>query len=159
MGATTRDASGLAQFVGAVCPWGKGKAVVVKLHVDMEDVCDGLSVAGIDGSSADVIQLWDIPAGTMILGAMIDVTTACTDTGSATVAIGDGDSTAGYLAATSIKTAAKTGTILTDAYGAASKVYAATDTLDLLFGGTEASINSGVFDIYLYCIMYGDYVG
>jgi len=80
------------------------------------------------------------------------VTTACTDSGTATVAVGTNAGVNTFVAATSIKTVAKTGMTTSATYGAAQMVYAATDTLDLLFGGTETDIDSGVFDVYLYCL-------
>ena len=146
--ATTHDATALSQFKGTNAPTGFGSSAIVKLHVDMS-VVPGQLAATIDGSSSDVIQLWDIPIGCHIKCVLLDVTTA--EGATATVAIGDGDSTAGYLAATSINSAAKTATLITDAYGAVGgKLYAAADTLDLLFA-TAADIDAAVFDVYVYC--------
>lgn len=149
--ATTHDATSLAYFVGSEAPWGQsgegwGRFAVLKFHVDMATVASDLA-ATIDGSSSDVIQMWDIPAGTHLLSVLLDVTTA--EGATATVAIGDGDNTAGWLAATSINATGQTGTIITDAYGAVGgKMYAATDTLDLLFA-TAADIDAAVFDVYV----------
>jgi len=149
--ATTTDCTSLAQFAGTNAPYGRGSFGVVKLHVDMSSITaeKGVTVSGAD---ADVLQVWDIPVGCMILGALLDVTTACTDSGTATVAVGTNAGVNTFVAATSIKTVAKTGMTTSATYGAAQMVYAATDTLDLLFGGTEADIDSGVFDVYLYCL-------
>ena len=146
--ATTHDATEFSQFECNGAPYGSGVFGIVKLHCDMAAIAAELA-ATVDGSASDVIQLWDIPIGTMILGVLLDVTTP--EGAAATVAVGDGDSTAGYLAATSINSVAKAGTIITDAYGAASKVYAAADTLDLLFA-TDADIDTAVFDVYVYCL-------
>lgn len=151
--ATTHDATALAQFVNQAPAWGTsgdgfGRFSVMKFHCDMGAIATSLA-ATIDGSASDVVQIWDIPVGCHILSVLLDVTTA--EGATATVAIGDGTSTAGYLAATSINAVAKTGTIITDAFGAVGgKLYAATDTLDLLFA-TAADIDTAVFDVYAIC--------
>lgn len=145
--ATTTDCTSLAQFAGTNPPYGTGYFGIVKLHCDMASIASAKSIV-INGSASDVLQVWDIPVGTQIIGCMISVTTA--EGAAATVAVGDGTNTAGYLAATSINAVAKTGMIVTDAYAAATKVYAATDTIDLLFA-TAADIDAAVFDVYLYC--------
>ena len=151
--ATTHDCTALDQFVGSEPAWGGsgdgfGRFSVMKFHVDMAAITAALA-AVVDGSASDVIQLWDIPAGTHILSVLLDVTTA--EGAAATVSIGDATSAAGFLAATSINAAAQTGTIITDAFGAVGgKMYAATDTLDLTFG-TLADIDAAVFDVYAIC--------
>jgi len=147
--ATTHDATSLGAYVGQGAPYGTGVFTILKFHVDMSSLASDLA-ATIDGSSSDVVQLWDIPVGTQILGVLLNVTTK--EGATATMAVGDGDSTAGYLAATSINSTGYTGTITTDAYGAATKVYAATDTLDLLFA-TDSDIDTAVFDLYVYALM------
>ncbi len=151
--ATTHDATSLAQFKGSEAAWGTsgegyGRFSVMKFHVDMKDVSDSLA-ATVDGSASDVLQIWDIPAGTHILSVLLDVTKA--EGATATVSIGDATSAAGFLAATSINAVAQTGTIITDAFGAVGgKMYAATDTLDLTFA-TAADIDLAVFDVYAIC--------
>jgi len=152
--ATTHDATAFAQFVSPAPSWGNagagfGNFAVMKFHVDMEAIATELA-ATVDGSSSDVLQIWDIPVGTHILSVRVDVTTA--EGATATVAVGDGDSTAGYLAAFSINAVASKMTLTTDAYGATcGRTYAATDTLDLLFA-TAADIDAAVFDVYVACI-------
>lgn len=148
--ATAHDATSLSQFKSQVPPWSGGSFKVVKLHVDLPAIVADLGIT-IDGSAGDTLKIWKAPIGCQIHGALLDVKTACTDTGTATISLGDGGAAAGYLAATSIKTVAKTGMVVGDAYGAASKVYAALSDINLTFGGTEADIDSGVFDIYLIC--------
>lgn len=156
--ATTHDCTALAQFKGTMPSWGNagngfGQFAVLKFHVDMSEVASDLA-ATIDGSASDVIQLWDIPAGTQILGVRVNVTTA--EGAAATVAVGDGDSTAGYLAAFSINAVADKMTLTSDAYGATcGRTYTDTDTLDLLFA-TAADIDAAVFDVYVACIFYGN---
>ena len=152
--ATTHDATAFAQFKGAMPAWGDsgdgwGRFSVMKFHVDMSAIAEELA-ATIDGSASDVLQIWDIPAGTHILSCLLDVTTA--EGATATVSIGDATSAAGFLAATSINSVAQTGTIITDAFGAVGgKMYAATDTLDLTFA-TAADIDAAVFDVYVICV-------
>jgi len=151
--ATTHDATALAQFLGTTPPYsfGAGRFGVMRFHVDMAAVSASLG-ATIDGSASDVVQLWDIPALTHILSVGIYLWTP--EGAAATVAIGDGDQTAGFLAAFSINGLAGTNkmTLTTDAYGATcGRTYAATDTLDLLFG-TAADIDVAVFDVFVPCI-------
>jgi hypothetical protein len=155
--ATTHNATGLDQFVAQSPAWGTsgdgfGRFSVMKFHVDMAAIAAELG-AVIDGSASDVIQLWDIPAGTHILSVMVKVTTA--EGATATDAVGDGDSAAGFLAAFSINGLAQKMTLTSDAYGATcGRTYAATDTLDLTFA-TAADIDVAVFDVYVSCIFYG----
>lgn len=155
--ATTHDGTSLAYFAGSKPAWGTtgegyGSFSVLKFHVDMSKVAADLA-ATIDGSASDVLQLWDIPAGTHILGVRVKVTTV--EGAAATVAVGDGDSTAGYLAAFSINALSDKMTLTTDAYGATcGRTYTDTDTLDLLFA-TAADIDAAVFDVYVACIFYG----
>lgn len=155
--ATTHDATALTQFVGSQPAWGNsgdgfGRFSVMKFHVDMSAVTASLA-ATVDGSASDVIQLWDIPAGTHILGVRVNVTTA--EGATATVAVGDGDSTAGFLAAFSINAVADKMTLTSDAYGSTcGRTYTDTDTLDLLFA-TDSDIDTAVFDVYVACIFYG----
>lgn len=152
--ATTHDATALFPGQSPVyggAGMGFGAFNVLKLHVDMEEISDELN-ATIDGSATDVVELWDIPQGCHINSVLMDVTTV--EGATATVAVGDGTSTAGFMAATSINALTTTtmgGTIITDAFGAVGgKLYLATDTLDLLFA-TAADIDAAVFDLYLMC--------
>ncbi len=149
--ATTHDATG--QFAGTHVPYyeGAGRFGVLRFHVDMAAVAAALG-AVVDGSASDVVQLWDIPAGTHILSVRVNVLTA--EGAAATVAVGDGDSTAGFMAALSINALAAKMTLITDAYGATcGRTYNATDTLDLLFA-TAADIDLAVFDVYVACIFF-----
>jgi hypothetical protein len=97
-------------------------------------------------NNADIIYFGKIPIGAQISGVLMDVLSAATDAGALTVTIGDysdvtGDAitAAGYMAATSIKSTGYTGTVLTDAYGAATKVYSAVSYLALTLGGGVAT--------------------
>lgn len=147
----THDATSLNQFVRQVpmAMGGFGHFTVMKFHVDMAAIAAALA-ATINGSAGDIVQLWDIPAGTYIQSVLLDVTTL--EGAAATVAIGDGTAAAGFLAATSINAIGKTGTVITDAFGATGgKMYATTDTLDLTFG-TDADIDTAIFDVYVICV-------
>lgn len=106
----------------------------------------------IDGTAGDYIFALRLPIGSQVHGVLMNVLTACTDTGTATVSIGDylastggAVTAAGYMAATTIKTVGYTGTVVGDTYGAATKVYSAEHYLGLTFGGTEANIRTGKF--------------
>ena len=162
--ATAHNASEFAQFVGTQPPWGGsgngfGIQTVVKLHVDMKEVSDELA-AVVNGSASDTLAIWDIPAGTYISAVFMNVTTA--EGATATVAIGDGDNAAGWMAATSINAlsipvatgvAAFGKTISSDTYGALhGKAYGSVGSLILTFA-TAADIDLAVFDIYVLCTM------
>jgi len=136
---------------------GFGAFSIMKFHIDMADVAEALA-ATVDGSASDTLVIWDIPAGTYISAVFMNCTTA--EGATATVAIGDSDNAAGWMAATSINTLGipvATGvasfgkTISTDTYGALhGKAYGAVNTLKLTFA-TAADIDLAVFDIYVVC--------
>ena len=152
--ATTHDATEFAEFTSSVAPWGGGygQDAVLKFHVDMAAIAAELA-ATVDGSAADIVQIWDIPQGCIIEKVLMNVTTA--EGAAATVAVGDGDSAACYMAATSINaltTTTKGGSaVTTDAYAIiGGKLYKTADTLDLTFA-TAADIDLAVFDLYVVC--------
>jgi hypothetical protein len=161
--ATAHDASEFAQFKGTQPAWGSsgegfGRFSVMKFHVDMEAVSDELA-ATVSGAASDTIAIWDIPAGCHILSVLMNVTTV--EGAAATVAIGDSDNSAGWMAATSINALSVNATtgvagfggtaISTDTYGIiGGRMYAAVNSLKLLFA-TAADIDTAVFDIYVIC--------
>lgn len=147
---TTFNVRALTEFAGSRVTYPQGRAVYgcPRLRVDFSDA-DVIAAGAINPSNADILQIWNIPIGSCLFGALLDVVEAATDTGTATVAIGDATQAAGYLAATTVKTVARTGTIVTDAYGAARLVYAAAGILGLTFAGTATTLVTGIIDIYL----------
>jgi hypothetical protein len=64
-------------------------------------------------AAAGIFDVIKLPANAEVTGGSITVETASDDTGTATVAVGDATSNARYLAATSIKAAARTALTLT----------------------------------------------
>lgn len=64
-------------------------------------------------SAAGVFEPIPLPAGAIVVGGDVTVETASDETGTATIAVGDSVSAARYLAATSIKAAARTALGLT----------------------------------------------
>lgn len=160
--ATAHNASEFAQFISTEPAWGGsgngfGTQCVMKFHVDMAAITEELA-AVVDGSASDTLAIWDIPAGTYISAVFMNVTTV--EGATATVAIGDTDSAAGWMAATSINalsindTTLVAGfgkTIASDTYGALhGKAYGAVNSLLLTFA-TAADIDAAVFDIYVVC--------
>lgn len=126
-------------------PFGSDALNISKIHIDMSVAAAALGT--IDGSASDVIQIWDIPYPCWIKACWVHVTTA--EGATATVAVGDGGNTAGYMGAGSINAAAWLVPAITDAYMATNgKFYNSADTLDLLFG-TAADIDTAVFDVYV----------
>lgn len=153
--ATTHDATSQTPFAGTRPSWGgPGALSVVKLHVDMSAVTTSLA-ATVDGSAADVLQVWDIPVGTAILGCLLKVTTA--EGATCTCAVGTNAGANTYIVAGTNLNSTSTivGTAATDTYGAARMVYATTDTLDVVFA-TDTDIDTCVFDIYVYCVFNQD---
>jgi hypothetical protein len=157
--ATAHDltAAGLgAQFSGGGIkyPFGPCRVGTVHLHLNFEKIVAELGVA-IDTTAADTIALWEMPIGTQILGCLMHVVVAATTTaaaGTATLAIGDAGSAAGYLAATTIKTVGYTGMVVGDGYGAARRTIAAATDLVVVTAGTATAILTGIVDIYLPCM-------
>jgi hypothetical protein len=160
--ATAHNASEFSQFVGTKPAWGGsgngyGQQSVMKFHVDMKEVSDELA-ATVDGSAADTVAIWDIPAGTYISAVFMNVTKA--EGAAATVSVGDTDTAAGWMAATNINAlsipvatgvAAFGKTIASDTYGLLhGKAYGAVNSLILTFA-TAADIDLAVFDIYVLC--------
>jgi len=153
--ATTHDATAQGPFVGIRAPYGgPGAFAVVKLHIDMAAVTTALA-ATVDGSQSDVLQVWDIPVGTCILGCLLKVTKAEGTTCTCTVGTNAGANV--YIAAGTDLNSTSTiaGTAAGDTYGTARLVNASADTLDVLFA-TAADIDLCVFDIYVYCVFNYD---
>lgn len=97
------------------------------------------SFAGFAGASSDVFQVFKIPAGSLVTGMGIVITSA--DTNGASAALGDGSETAGYGAAKAINALGNQITLKTDAYGpdnVSGVLYTAADTLDILFSAATA---------------------
>ena len=103
------------------------------------------SFAGFVGASSDILQVFHVPAGFVALGGGTYYQSADTAT-TCTIAMGDGDNTAGYQAAAALDGASLQNTIKTDAYGTDNVVmkgYSAADTIDLLFA-TATAINAKI---------------
>src|SRR4030042_710492 len=150
--ATTHDATAQTPFAGTRAGYGgPGAFSIVKLHVDMGDVTTALG-ATIDGSASDVLEVWDIPVGTHILGCLLKVTTA--EGAACTCAVGTNAGASTLIAAgTDLNsTATIVGTAVGDTYGAARMVNATADTLDVVFA-TCADVDTAGFDIYVYFVM------
>lgn len=97
-----------------------------------------LSVDGV-AAAADIHNVIDVPAGVVVLGCRLEVTTAEAGSG-ATLAIGDATDPNGYIVATAITT---TEDVKTEAEGmgaaaASGKLYTSADTIDVLFA-TDAT--------------------
>jgi hypothetical protein len=139
---------------GVKYPEGQGRFGVVHFHINVETVLASLGAA-INPSTPDKLDIWNIPIGCQITGALLRVVTAATTTaagGSATMGVGDEDNESGYIAAaTDLKTAGYTGTVVGDTFGAATKVYSAVKKLRLTFGGTATALLTGIFDLFLFC--------
>lgn len=144
-----------ADFNASVAPWGNagggfGESTVLKFHIDI----DAIQTTGeFTVGSTDALHLWDIPIGTEIRKVMLVVRTAPTDTTS-TAAIGDTDSAACYMAATTLSAADVVGgsAVTTDAYAiVGGRLYTAANILHVTFA--TAAPAGAVFDLYVYATM------
>lgn len=88
-------------------------------------------------TAADVIEVLNIPAGTVVENVVLEVITI-EATATPTIAVGDGGGTTSWVGATSTATAAKT--LGAGAYVVAGgKFYAAADTIDLVIPAGDAA--------------------
>ena len=120
-----------------------------------------LDVANVPGTltSTDVYQMIHVPAYTWCLGCWFKVIEVELTATTATIAIGDGDSTAGYLTAVAPSTTINT--IHAPLYGGteafnvkAGRFYPAADTIDVLVGTAAFTSGNGVYDIYALLMNY-----
>ena len=142
MAAGTRDVRSYSTAAASL-----GNSFVVTKDLDMADV---VTVKGSAIENGEVAQLIDIKKGTFVHGVSLEVLDAGAGT-TLTCAVGDGSSTAGFVAASDAKAAVGTvygpaqitlseGTPNTyvPAY-AGGKLYDADDTLDVLIGYNTVS--------------------
>ena len=118
--------------------------------------------AGFTGSGADVIvtaqgtyALANVPAGVIVLDVKSNVDTAFTAL--ATLDIGDGTDTNGFLATAKVapQSAVSSGILKSMLSGtqeafAGGRKYAAADTIDLVLGG--ADLDAGLLSVWIYYI-------
>ncbi len=129
---------------GSAAPYIKGKDMINRYAVklDFPKIVAARVAAGVAAlASADVLEVIPVPAKSLVMAVGMDVTTL--NTAAATIALGDGSSTAGYLAASAIGAVGSfagvsaltegTPNTFVPAYGL-GKYYAAADTIDALFG-------------------------
>jgi hypothetical protein len=144
---------------GMNAPWDRHLNVyIMKKTIDFGD--EDIFTAAL--ASDDTYQLFDIPAGTWVLGCWIDVTEAEATNTTATLAIGDTSSTAGYLTATAVATAGTYGGLYngSEAYRAlAGRFYGsaqadgdtAAERVISAKAGT-AALSNAVVDFYCMCV-------
>lgn len=123
--------------------------VLMKMRVSIPLWIAKKGVAAFVGSSSDVLQILDIPAGTFVHAVWTKIVTPEGATLGGTV--GDGTQAAGFMAALTGNNAAGTyeGPAGTEAYAATGgKFYAATDTLDWVLA-TEATVTTAVVDFFI----------
>jgi len=147
-------------------PFGQGQGGLVTLGFFLDFaamIAAGDLAADVDPSSGDFIALATMPEGSQIHGTFVHVDTALADTlgtGTILATIGDYSSLAGagtaididgYYGSTPIswKSTGASGTILADAYAAATKVYSTASYLAVSFSGTAVDIISG--KVWIMC--------
>ena len=137
--------------IGTGIVWdGLNKVYVAKARLDT-------SKTNGTNTSTDVYRMIAVLAGTWCLGAWLKVITAETSAVTGTIAIGDGDSTAGYLTAV---IPGAVGLFKASLYGGSEayavksgRVYLVDDTIDVLVG--TAAFTNGVYDIYALLVDLG----
>jgi len=120
-----------------------------------------LDVADVPGTltSTDVYQMIAVPAYPWCLGCWFKVIEAELTATTATIAIGDGDATAGFL--TAVIPSTTINTIHAPLYGSSEtyvvkngRFYPAADTIDVLVGTAAFTSGNGVYDIYALLMNY-----
>ena len=150
-----RDLTDFAQFKAAAPSWGLagngfGESTVFKFHIDIDAIA---TEGGYTIGSTDVLYLWDIPIGVEIRKVMMIVRTAPTDVTS-TAAVGDSDSAACYMAATTLSAADVVGgsAVTTDAYAiVGGRLYIAANILKMTFATAVPA--GAVLDLYVFATM------
>lgn len=140
-------------------PWDRHENFyIMKKTIDFGDS----DILTADLASDDTYQLFDVPANTYVLGCWLVVTEAEATNTTATLAIGDTNSTAGYLTATEVKVTGGFGGLKagSEAYRAlAGRFYgsgqgdadAAAERVISAIAGT-AALSNAVIDFYCACI-------
>lgn len=120
-----------------------------------------LDVSKVPGTltSTDVYQMIHVPKYTWCLSCRFKVIEAELTATTATIAIGDGDATAGYL--TAVVPSTTVGTIHAPLYGGAEaynvkagRFYPDADTIDVLVGSAAFTSGNGIYDIYAMLMSY-----
>jgi hypothetical protein len=137
----------------------KGKAFCVRRRINMATAGDALTSTGAF-SAADIINVFNVTEGMLVLGCAIRVITA--EGATATVDVGDGDDDDGFLTAANLNSAAWYP--VNSTYGGAyvglntpslycGKTYITSDTIDLVVNNNSTDV--AVFDLYVYGIDFG----
>lgn len=87
--------------------------ITAEFVLNAGDTVINTSGVEVDGDTAGVYDIIKLPPGAIVTGGELVVETAFDDAGAATIAIGDSASATRYLAATSIKSGARTALTLT----------------------------------------------
>lgn len=105
---------------------GRQNVLVAKQSFALADLVDATAVAAVS-----------VPAGAIVVGGHLGITTAFDSGTSDTIAVGDGTTT--YLTATSV---AATG--VTEFTTVVGPMYASADTIDITWDGTGTAATTGV---------------
>jgi len=105
-------------------------------------------------ATGDIIQVFDVPADTIVRDVILNVTTACDSTATgatATVTVGDAVTANGFDASADIATVGVYRTAAADTNGALDgKHYLTTDTIDIVVT-TDATLTTGVIEVFAIC--------
>lgn len=140
--ATFTDTVGFNKGTAVASVNGLDRLTRYEVVLNFPKIVAARSAAGLAAlASADVLEIIPVPAKSLVMIAGMEVTQI--NTAAATIALGDGSSTAGYLAASAIgalSSFAGVGALVEGApntflpaYGN-GKYYTAADTIDALFG-------------------------
>jgi hypothetical protein len=107
------------------------------------------TVAYGDLTDATAVACFDVPAGAIVVGGDVTVTTAWNSATSDVLDVGDGDSAARYNDDINIAATGRT------ALGLTGYKYTAADTIDLRWESVGTAATAGSFRIHLWYIIEG----
>jgi hypothetical protein len=137
--ATYTDSLGFNKNSAAFPAYGLNAVTKVEMVLDFAKIAAARVAAGATAlAAADVLEVIPLAAGTLVLEAGYEVTTA--EGATCTIMIGDGTDPDGWVAAANLNTLASAAS--TGAYTNTTVYYAATDTIDITLGhdATDAAV-------------------
>ncbi len=92
-------------------------------------------------STGDVIQMVKVPVN----GTVVDLKVSCVLSGQGSITVGDGVSTARYIAASAAS--ASTGMLVMNAQGFVPYTYSTDDTIDVIYSGSTNASSGAIYMI------------
>lgn len=119
-----------------------GQCFVVERLLDFAQIALDRAAAGLTAlAAADVLQVIHVPANVHVLECFAECLVVEGET--ATIGVGDGSNTSGYISAFSCNALGVVGSLITTTYSVATaggKIYTAADTIDVI-------LNTAVYNV------------